>query len=56
MTTYKIIRFFADFEQDREVIATGLSLEEVKEHCSRQDTRAVDEFGEVVWFDGFDSE
>jgi hypothetical protein len=56
MTTYSIIRFFADLSQDNEIIATGLSLEEAQEHCRRQDTRGVDEFGEVVWFDGFEFE
>jgi hypothetical protein len=51
-TTYKIVRFCED-ETDprhRETIATGLTLEEAKEHCNRDDTH-----GEG-WFDGYDEE
>lgn len=46
--TYSIIRF--KMNEDNEVIATGLSLDEVKEHCSRSDTH-----GEG-WFDGWTAE
>lgn len=45
---YQIIRF--RFDCDREVIATGLTLEEVQAHCRRDDTH-----GEG-WFDGYDED
>lgn len=32
--SYKIIRFYADRKIPAEVIETGLSLEEVQDHCS----------------------
>jgi hypothetical protein len=46
--TYSIIRF--RFQGDREVIETGLSLDEAREHCRREDTH-----GEG-WFDGYEEE
>lgn len=46
--TYKIVRFYR--EHGSEVIATGLTLEEAQEWCSRDDTRGVD------WFDGYTKE
>ena len=48
--TYKIIRF--KFKAENEVIATGLTLEEVQEHCNRDDTKNEEE----GWFDGFTKE
>lgn len=54
--TYKIIRFFADYNQEHRIIDTGLTLEEAQEHCQNDDTHAFDEFGEVVWFDGYEAE
>lgn len=47
-TTYKIIRFH--FDDDSEVIKTGLTLEEAQAHCRREDTH-----GEG-WFDGYTEE
>ena len=44
--TYNIVRFFSD-DREQEVIETGLTLEEVQEHCNNPDTR-----GEG-WFDGY---
>lgn len=48
METYKIIRFH--FNEDSEVIQTGLTLEEAQEHCRRDDTRGDG------WFDGYEEE
>lgn len=50
METYKVIRFYADFDRPSKVILTGLSLDEAQEHCRRPDTR-----GEG-WFDGYEKE
>lgn len=46
MTTYKIVRFYADDTPRREV-AHGLSLEEAQEWCSDEETHGED------WFDGY---
>lgn len=46
--TYKIIRFHQD--DDNEVIATGLTLEEAQTHCKDPSTH-----GEG-WFDGYEEE
>jgi hypothetical protein len=48
MKTYKIVRF--RFEGSNRVIKRGLSLEEARAHCSREDTRGDG------WFDGFEEE
>lgn len=50
---YKILRIYSD-DTPTEVIATGLTLEEAQEHCSRDDTRG----GEWphAWFDGYAEE
>ena len=53
---YKIVRFFRDVNVVKEDRETGLTLEEVKDHCSRKDTQEKDANGEVVWFDGFERE
>lgn len=55
MTTYKIIRMYRD-EKPVEVIDTGLTLEEAREHCRREDTHEKDEDGIVIWFDGYEEE
>jgi len=63
MKNYKIIRGF--FDGDREIIATGLSLSEAKEHCRDKETSSrtcSPETAEKVgtdrgaWFDGFEEE
>lgn len=65
MTTYRIIRFFADDNKDREVVDTGLTRDEAKEHCSgpaatsRRATSAeaqerTAKYG--AWFDGMEPE
>jgi hypothetical protein len=48
--TYTIYRYFAEYGKEREVIKTGLTLQEAQEHCSREDTS-----GEG-WFDGYTKE
>lgn len=47
--TYEIVRFRFGGGED-EVIATGLSLEEAREWCRREDTRGTG------WFDGYREE
>tara|TARA_R110000744_G_scaffold11661_1_gene35317 strand:+ start:1269 stop:1478 length:210 start_codon:yes stop_codon:yes gene_type:complete len=53
MTTYyKIFRSFnPSLDREKEIIITGLTLEEAQEHCNDPDTRQ-----EGVWFDGFTEE
>jgi len=46
--TYQIIRFH--FNAGQEVIATGMTLEEAQEWCSRDDTHGPG------WFDGYRKE
>jgi hypothetical protein len=46
--TYTIIRFKC--YGTREIIKTGLTLEEAQEHCQQEDTAGVG------WFDGYESE
>lgn len=46
--TYRIVRF--RFKGQREIIKTGLSLEEAQAHCSREDTHGPG------WFDGYEEE
>lgn len=48
MSTYKIVRF--KFNDESEVIETGLTLEEAQEHCQRDDTHGDG------WFDGYTEE
>jgi len=48
MRTYKIIRFYKD--KEAEIIKEGLTLEEAKEHCNREDTQGEN------WFDGYNEE
>ncbi len=47
--TYEIVRFYRD-DTPEEIIETGLTLAEAKEHCSRDDTHGDG------WFDGFRAE
>lgn len=51
-TTYKIVRFFQDFDHPDhgKVIRTGLTLDEAQEHCTDESTH-----GEG-WFDGYTEE
>jgi len=54
MTTYKIIRF--QFQGDKEVIRTGLTLEEAQAHCQRDDTHGGSTDDGSAWFDGYEEE
>jgi hypothetical protein len=49
-TTYKIVRFFKEDDEKREVIKTGLSFKEARDHCRDPKTQSND------WFDGFELE
>lgn len=64
MTTYKIIRGYKDSDK-REVIDTGLTLDEAQAHCRDPETSSstcklpenvarTEQFG--PWFDGYDEE
>lgn len=47
--TYSIYRFYAPhLRRERELIETGLTLEEAQAHCNREDTREAGQ-----WFDGY---
>lgn len=48
--TYRIERFYQDDRKPTEVIVRGLTLEQAKAHCQREDSH-----GEG-WFDGFREE
>lgn len=50
VNVYSIYRYFQHGK--KELIAEGLTLAEVKEHCSSNDTRGMLPSGEQ-WFDGF---
>lgn len=49
--TYKIVRFYRD-DKPREIIKTGLTLEEAQAHCNDPATHNEAE----GWFDGYDKE
>ena len=62
---YRIVRFFADRYWDAEVVRTGLTEKEAKEHCNDPETssrtatspeaqRRTKKYG--PWFDGFTKE
>jgi len=38
MSTYRIIRKYQSPSWEREIIATGLTLEEAREHCNDEET------------------
>lgn len=50
--TYSIIRFYRDWDdpRNREVIETGLTLEEAQAHCKDPSTSTNE------WFDGYEEE
>lgn len=51
---YSIYRYFEHSE--KELIAEGLTLDEVKEHCSNILTSGFDPIKQERWFDGFVAE
>ena len=55
---YQIIRFFAD-NRERQVLETGLTLEEAEEHCQDPETSsrtATEDNTSGDWFDGYEHE
>lgn len=65
MPTYEIVRFFSNTERRREIIASGLTLDEAKAHCSDPETssRTATDPAKVEytarvghWFDGYEEE
>ena len=63
--TYKIVRFYSDPKFEKEIVRTGLSLEEAQAHCNDPETSyltATSSEAEYLtalrgpWFDGFTSE
>ena len=51
--SYKIIRYF-EGSCGKRTIKTGLTLEEAKEHCKREDSHGVVAgHKDKRWFDGF---
>jgi hypothetical protein len=50
MTTYKILRFYREDGRRARTIKRGLTLEEAKAHCNRDDTHGDG------WFDGWTTE
>lgn len=64
MSTYKVVRFY-EREHPREVIKTGLTLNEAQDHCRDPETssstakapEAVEHTRQMgVWFDGWREE
>jgi hypothetical protein len=53
MSAFKIVRYYSDnnHPDNHKVIKTGLTKEEAKDHCQREDTRE-----KGVWFDGYTEE
>lgn len=63
--TYRIVRFFQRDDLGREVIATGLTLEEAQGHCEDPETSSSTATGPEAaartaecgaWFDGWNAE
>lgn len=61
--TYRVVRFFE--QGGRETVASGLTLDEAREHCDNSETsagtamglearRLTEECG--LWFDGYEEE
>lgn len=50
MSTYKVIRFYKDWDRPNKVILEGLTLDEAQTHCKREDAHGED------WFDGYEKE
>jgi hypothetical protein len=56
VTTYMIRRLYVDDDRPVETIKTGLSLDEAREHCKRDDTRGGSLEDGSAWFDGYEEE
>jgi hypothetical protein len=48
---YMIVRFYKQEGKESKIMKKGLTLEEAREHCQREDTQK-----EGVWFDGYAAE
>ena len=64
-TRYRVVRMFRDNSQANKIIATGLTLEEARAHCSDPETSSSTATGlaETIltknfgpWFDGYEEE
>ena len=64
MTTYKIVRHYQD-EDRKDLIATGLTLEEAQAHCKDPETSSVTAVSDMArirtrfrgpWFEGYTEE
>lgn len=55
---YQIVRqhFDQSHRDHLKIIRSGLSLEQARAHCRRDDTREISESGLVIWFDGYERE
>ena len=62
MQTYKIIRIYQNDMEEREVIDTGLTLEQAQEHCNDPETSSRTATGKAgvaltkkhgEWFDAY---
>lgn len=62
---YSIVRFYQASTRERDVVRTGLTLEEAQEHCADPETSSSTCEGEDglartaaegQWFDGYTSE
>lgn len=54
---YKIVRHYHPAaNRERETILRGLTLEEAKEHCKREDTHQTDGPEKLQFFDGYAEE
>ena len=49
--TYMIIRFWMDNAKRKTIVARGLSLDDARRNCQREDTHK-----DGVWFEGFTKE
>lgn len=65
MPTYKIIRFFQNNPDGRQVVRTGLTKEEATAHCNDPETNSATATSAKAvrltkskgpWFDGFEKE
>jgi len=54
MDLYNIVRYHR--EKSKRIKATGLTLEEARAYCQREDSHKIDNAGNVVWYDGYTKE
>lgn len=64
VSTYKIVRFYRDSDR-RDIVATGLTLDEAQAHCHDDESSSSTAAGRAArertechgpWFDGFTEE